>query len=621
MPSLKLPSMFSDHAVLQHSRQIPIWGWTEPGTPLTIAFRDQLVTTTAGPDGRFDTHFNSLAPGGPFEIVIQCGEEQTTLHDVLVGEVWLASGQSNMEWPLRESADADAHIAQAKHNRIRLLQIPQTAAETPSPDVQAQWANCTPETAANFSAVAFFFGKHLHQNLDVPVGLIQSAWGGTTCEAWTSRETLEADPALAQYARKPDAPVGPHQDPGISAEASSWMAPDLDQSDWRTMKLPQAWEFTGMNIDGAVWFRRTVQIPSHWVGQDLLLSLDSLDDFDHTFVNGQQVGHTGLETPNCWAFPRKYVIPAALVTSERLVIATRIFDQWGDGGFTGKPENLYLAPHHKLDERLSLAGDWLYRVELELEPRFPASAVAPMSLYNGMIAPLLPFPIAGAIWYQGESNVDRAFEYRRLFPAMINCWRNAWKDPFPFLFVLLAGWHAHPLEPGESQIAELRDAQLSALSLPATGAASAIDLGDIEDIHPRNKHDVGHRLALVALATHYGRDLEYSGPVLQNTEPLPNGARLSFSHADGLHARGGAPRGFTVAGDDGVFEWASMGVDGNTVIALHPRNLPVKCVRYNWSDNPLGNLYNSAGLPMLPFRTDNRSYTTAPDSEEYGRLG
>ena len=287
----------------------------------------------------------------------------------------------------------------------------------------------------------------------------------------------------------------------------------------------------------------------------------------------------------------------------------------------GKPERMYISPADDESDRISLEGTWNYKVELALEPRSPASAVVPTSLYNGMIAPLAPYSLAGVIWYQGESNEDRAFEYRTLFPTMIRCWREAWGSDVPFLFVLLAGFQAHSIEPGDSKIAELRDAQLSALSLPATAAASAIDLGDVEDIHPRNKRDVGYRLALAALARVYGRSIEYVGPTFERAELNGQEATLHFAHAEGLHVRGEKAEGFAVAGQDGVFRWAMARVEGQTVKLSSPDGSDISEVRYSWDDNPLGNLYSSAGLPMLPFRTDDRAYVTAPVAEEYGRLG
>lgn len=617
---LKLPCVFTDHAVLQHSREVPVWGWTQPGQLVTVLFRNGSASAVAGEDGRFSVQIATGTPGGPFELVIQAGEETLTVSDVLVGEVWLCSGQSNMEWRLRDSAGADDDIPQARHSQLRLLTIPQTAANTPQNEVAGAWSACTPEAAAAFSGVGYHFGQHLHQTLNVPVGLICSAWGGTTAEAWTSRERLEADSALAYLADVPEA-AGPHEDPGIAAEAAAWAEPAFDDAAWNAMQIPQAWEATGLNIDGAVWFRKTIEIPEAWAGKPLMLSLDVVDDFDRTFFNGVQVGATGMETASWWSVQRRYIVPGELVKAGRNVIAVRVFDQWGNGGLLGKAQGMFVSLASDESRRIELPGSWRYAVELALPPRSPASAVKPTSLYNGMIHPLAPFAMAGAIWYQGESNVDRAFEYRRLFPTMIQSWRSLWGDDFWFLFVLLAGWHAHPIEPGESQIAELRDAQLATLSLPRTAAASAIDLGDVEDIHPRNKRDVGLRLAMAALAKAYGQENAWTGPVFARLEKQGRQAVVHFEHADGLRMYGEEVRGFAVADAQGEFHWAKARVEGSSVVLECDAVERIEQVRYNWADYPQGNLYNAAGLPMLPFRTDDRAYITAPVAEQYGRLG
>lgn len=615
----RLPSVLTDHAVLQQSREVALWGWTEPGKRVTALFRGSSASAVAGKNGRFDLKLASGTAGGPFDLVFQVDGEAHVVHDVLVGEVWLCSGQSNMEWPLRDALGAADEIPQARHARIRLLQIPRTTATAPADDVPAQWAYCTPDNAAPFSAIGFFFGKHLHQQLDVPIGLISSNWGGTTAEAWTNKETLLAYPDLA-YLADPALAVGPHVDAGIAEHAATWMRPDLHTADWGTMTLPTAWEWTGLNIDGAVWFRREVEIPAAWAGRPLVLSLGIADDFDQAFFDGHFVGSTGLECPEPWSTRRRYPISAELATAGRHVIAVRVFDQWGDGGLLGPADQMYLAPADDESNRIDLRGAWQFKVELALPPRSPMGAPS-TTLYNGMIHPLIPHTIAGVIWYQGESNGSRAFEYRTLFPALIQSWRKAWKDDFAFLFVLLAGWHAHPTEPSEGQFAEVRDAQLSALALPRTAAASAVDLGDIEDVHPRNKKDVGLRLAKAALAICHGRQLEFSGPVFEAIELCGEQATLRFTHAQGMHARGDSVEGFAVAGADGQYFWASARIEENNVILSCPHVADIRTVRYAWADHPIANVYNAAGLPMMPFRTDDLAYTTAPVEEEYGRLG
>ena len=618
---LKLPSVFANHAVLQHSRSVPVWGWAQAGQRVTVLFRDQSASTIAEADGRFVVRIASGSPGRPFDLVFQAGEETVTVSDVLVGEVWLCSGQSNMAFLLRDSNGAEDEIAQARHSRLRLMTIQGTTANQPQSQVAGAWSCCTPESAAVFSGVGYHFGKRLHQSLSVPVGLIFCAVGGTTAENWTSRQALEGDPDLAHLADVEEIPV-PYVDAGIAPEAAGWSDAQLDEGAWKTMAIPQPLKSVGLEINGAVWFRKTIDVPERWAGKALVLSLDVIDDLDQTFFNGGKVGSTGLETPGFWSAPRRYTVPGELVKAGRNVIAVRAFDHWGtDGGMVGNAQKMFVAPVGDEGQRMELAGEWLYRVELALPLRLPRNDLNAMSLYNGMIHPLAPFPLAGAIWYQGEGNVSRAFEYRTLFPAMIRSWREAWGDDFWFLFVLLAGYNGYPVEPGESQIAELRDAQLATLALPRTAAASAIDLGDPGDIHPKNKKDVGERLAAAALGRCYGQKCEWTGPVLAKMEKLGQRAVLHFDHAEGLHVAGEDAKGFAAADVQGSFHWAKAEVQGNTVVLTCDAVGRIEQVRYNWSNCPQGNLYNAAGLPMMPFRTDDRPYTTAPVAEQYGRLG
>ncbi len=618
---LKLPCVFANHAVLQHSRTMSVWGWAEAGQRVTVLFRDQSASATAEADGRFSVRIASGSPGGPFDLVFQVGEETITVSDVLVGEVWLCSGQSNMAFLLRDSTGAEDEIAQARHSKLRLMTIQGTTANQPQSKVLGQWKCCTPESAAVFSGVGYHFGKRLHQSLSVPVGLIFCAVGGTTAENWTSRQALEADPDLAHLVDVAEIPV-PYVDAGIAPEAASWSEAQLDESEWKTMAIPQTLKSGGLEINGAVWFRKTIDVPERWAGKSLVLSLDVIDDFDQTFFNGVKVGSTGLETPSFWSLPRRYTLPGDLVKAGKNVIAVRVFDHWGlEGGMLGNAQKMFVALQDDEGQRIELAGEWVYRVELALPIRAPMNALNAMSLYNGMIHPLAPFALAGAIWYQGEGNVSRAFEYRTLFPAMIRSWREAWGDEFWFLFVLLAGYNGLVDKPGESKIAELRDAQVATLTLPRTAAASAIDLGDPGDIHPKNKKDVGERLAAAALGRCYGQKCEWTGPVLTTMEEHGQSAVLHFKHAEGLHVVGEEAKGFAVAGAQGEFHWAKAEVQGNTVVLSCDAVGRIEQVRYNWSDCPVGNLFNAEGLPMMPFRTDDRPYTTAPVAEQYGRLG
>jgi sialate O-acetylesterase len=633
--NIRLPALVGDNMVLQSGSKARLWGFAHPGERVTISMAGKSANGTADGKGRWEMWIGPLEAGGPFEMTI-AGQNTIVLRNVLVGEVWVASGQSNMEWQLQNSARGAEEVAQASHPLIHLFTVARTTSLEPRDDAPGRWVVCSPETAGTFSAVAYFFGRELNRTLNVPVGLIHSSWGGTPAEAWTSRQTLAANPELKPMidsfdtaaANAPDA-IRKYQaevtkwedehylpDPGNKGFDLGYARPDSSEEAWKTMRLPQAWETAGLDIDGAVWFRRALELPGEWAGKDLTLSLGAIDDFDTTYFNGFKIGATGRETPNHWMFPRKYTAPGRLVHAGRNVIAVRVFDHYGDGGFTGSATDMWIAPTGA--NPISLAGDWLYRIEMAVTPikvDFSTAPVAPAGagnpnsptvLYNAMLAPLTPYSIRGAIWYQGESNAGRARQYQRLFPAMIRNWREAWGEGnFPFLFVQLANFQARKAEPSESGWAELREAQMMTLREPETGMAVIIDIGEAGNIHPKNKQDVGHRLAVWALAKTYGRHVEFSGPLYQSQAVEGDKIRIRFSHGEGLRARDGGPvEGFAVAGSDGKFVWANARIEQDEVVVWsdivpHPQS-----VRYAWADNPAANLYNGAGLPASPFRTD-----------------
>lgn len=650
---LKLPAVFGDHMVLQREAPIPVWGWAASGADVEVTLGENAVTTTSGIDGRWRVALPAQPAGGPFELRVSSGRQELALKDVLIGEVWLCGGQSNMELPLRQARDPELEAASAADcPRLRFFTAGRVTARVPQEDVPGQWVVSEPETALAFSAVGFFFGRKLLQDLDVPVGLINSSWGGTVAQAWMPLSHLDANPALKHYAdyvhrlESPDALAQYreelaawetgifHKDEGIASAAKGWSQADLPGKGWDPVPVPGAWEQTlKLNIDGAVWFRYELDIPVAWAGRDLVLHLGPIDDFDQTFFNGHPVGGTGEETPNAHLVPRRYRIPSELVRSGRAVLAVRIFDRYGVGGFTAQnaSEMALVAPEGVIPERLPIAGTWRYRVERALVPKTPTCNAPvgpdnqnfPASLYNGMIAPLVPFGLRGVIWYQGESNADRvqAPEYNVLFPALINAWRDVWGrgsgtaegSAMPFYFVQLANFMARQAQPGESAWAVLREAQLRALVVRHTGMAVAIDIGEAGDVHPKNKQDVGLRLALNALAKTYGKHVPYSGPMFRRLTIRDNRAVLEFSHSGGgLVARGDVLHGFAVAGENRRFVWADAKIDttrgkghtADTVIVTSRRVPKPVAVRYGWADNPDCTLVNDAGLPASPFRTD-----------------
>jgi sialate O-acetylesterase len=620
--ALKLPALFSDHMVLQQKMSCPVWGWAKDGTSVTVEINGQKATAMAR-DGRWQVKLPALEAGGPYKLTVRTPESKIELNDVLVGEVWVCSGQSNMEWAVESSNNAKAEIATADYPKIRLFTVKQDIATTPQRDVTGQWAVCTPETVKDFSAVGYFFGRDLLKSGVKPIGLIHTSWGGTPAEAWTSMETLRNDsdftPILErekeavenkeQLERQFGSNMMDKRDPdNLMADTTTfekgWARANIDLAEWDTMDLPQKWEKVGLPLDGIVWFRREVTIPGTWAGQNLTLKLSAIDDWDITYFNDTKIGQTMRGAPRPHTVPRIYTVPGHLVKAGKNIIAVRVFDGRGGGGIypTQNPMQIGLT---ETGRPIDLTGPWHYRIECIRnlgagEKDFPAR------LYNAMIVPLVPYGIKGAIWYQGESNAGRAYQYRKLFAAMIQDWRKLWDiGDFPFYFVQLANYRERKVEPGDSDWAELREAQQMTLSLPNTGMAVIIDAGEADDIHPRDKQTVGKRLALIAGARDYGQDFEYSGPVYSSMAVEGNHIRLNFDHADsGLVAKDGPLTGFAVAGEDRKFYWADAAIEGKTIVVKSDKVATPVAVRYAWADNPACNLYNGADLPASPFRTD-----------------
>jgi sialate O-acetylesterase len=629
---VRLPAIISDNVVLQQGTKVRIWGNAKPGERVTVTFQNKSTETVGDAQGRWQVFIGPLKNGGPAELTVN----SLTIKNVLVGEVWLCSGQSNMEWPLANTIGAAETMAQANYPEIRMFRVEHHTSAEPLTDLEGHWIVTTPDEVAHFSAVGYFFGRELYQHLKVPIGLINSSWGGTPAEAWTSHDALvsspELKPILDRYESSLNMPAQAKEayaqavaqweeknlyiDAGNKGEALGYADPATATTDWSKMDLPQQFETAGLLIDGAVWFRRVLELPESWAGKDLVLNLTPIDDQDVTYFNGKKVGSIGRETPNSYMIPRKYVVPGSLVHGGRNVIAVRVFDSAGEGGFS-RGGAMSIAPKGAAEsEVISLRGAWDYKVELALEPKHPdwgsrpeAVGVSnqnnPSVLYNAMIAPLVPFAIRGAIWYQGESNAGRAYQYRTLFPIMIRNWRSAWGHEFPFYFVQLANWHASKAEPDESDWAELREAQTMTLREPQTGMAVTIDIGDENDIHPRNKVDVGRRLAAWALAGTYGQKIVPSGPLFERFTIEGEKVRIRFKYGGGLKTSdGGVVKGFAIAGEDRRFVWAEARIDGDAVVVWSPKVLKPVAVRYAWADNPVANLYNGAGLPASPFRTD-----------------
>lgn len=654
---VRLPSIISDNMVLQKSAKVPIWGWADAGEAITVKLNDRTATATAGEKGKWMVFLDlSASEKGPFELTVS-GANTLVVKNVLVGQVWLASGQSNMEVPLGTAVPAQAAIATANFPEIRQYTTLHNTAYRPDLDYKessARWVICSPETAVNFSAVGFFFAREIHQQVGGPVGIINSSWGGTRAEDWTSAEALGELPDFkkAMDALRPLAEKTTDADLEKTREAHAlwvktafpadvpdaeltrdWANADFDDSDWKTMRLPGAVEQRGLkDFEGSIWFRKEFTLTAEQAGQDLTIPFGTIDDFDTTYINGQLLAKNDTDLEWSWFTFRVYTIPAKLLRAGRNVIAIRVFDRDETGGIGVWSTKESLKVYAGSEPLFSIAGDWKYKIEKQLPAvdhekvwaTDPRPRPGPALIYNGRIAPIMPYAIAGVIWYQGESNDGQAYQYRYLFPAMITDWRTQWKraggqETIPFLFVQLHNFICQYDEPDDAAgWAVVRESQQAALKLPDTGTVQAIDTGDNpHNIHPRNKLDVGHRLALVALAKVYGKDIEYSGPLFETMKIEGNQVIINFTHATGLHAGRFQPeekvKGFAICGADHKFVLADAVIDGQKVIISSQRVPEPIAVRYAWVNNPATNLYNEAGLPASPFRTDAFRVVTQPE--------
>ncbi len=635
MADVKLASIFTDNMVLQRDMPVPVWGTASPGEELSVSFGGQVKSAKAGPDGKWRLALDPLQMSKEPRALSVKGSSSLVLKNVLVGEVWICAGQSNMAFHLYEAKDGKEEAAKARLPEMRFFQVSESTTSQPQESCVGSWSVCTPETAGKFSAVGFFFGRGLYEKLDVPVGLIESAWGGTPIEAWTPIDKFEG-PDMQKYVElykkhsawsKEDVErlneealqKARQEDKGNEGEKSGWQNPDAGSEGWRAVKMPHRIHMDSEigPINGSVWYRRKVEIPAEWAGAEIVLKLGVTSQLDTVYFNGTKAGGTGRETKNYAKIQRSYKIPGSLVKAGSNTIAVRIFNECDDGGMLGPAKAMEIEG--KDARKISLADEWQFRIETKL-PRvrasYPRVFCTPSYLYNAMIAPLIPFAIKGAIWYQGEQNTTPGGgrEYRKLLPGMISAWREKWgQGDFPFCFVQLPNFMPKQANPSESEWSELREAQLMTLSLPNTGMAVAIDLGEEKDVHPKNKKDVGARLALAARALAYGERTEFSGPLYKRMKIEGSSVRISFSHAEsGLESRGGEKlKGFAICGADSKFVWADARIEGSEVMVWSDAVKAPSAVRYAWGNSPDCDLYSKAGLPASPFRTDADSHGKA----------
>ena len=609
--------VFGSHMVLQRDKPNAIWGWTTPGEKVTVSILKVKETATADATGKWMVRIKPPKVGGPYRVSI-FGSQSVDLDDVLVGDVYICSGQSNMEMGISQVKDAKTEIANANNPNIRLFAVPKVPSLTPKQFVKADWLPCTSENIVKggwggFSAVAYFFGRDMNKELNVPIGLIHTSWGGTPAEAWTSAEGIapvkdfqkqvDAVTEMAKPGAMHTADMIENWAKGIDGDSSGV---DVNDSTWEKVQLPNRFGRIGLaQHRGEVWFRKTIDLPNPLPAGDAQLTTGSNDGIDINYVNGVRTDF-GSSVLN-W---RNKPVPAGVLKPGKNVIAIRFVGTNGpNAGFTyGGIDGLNLRIG---GERYSLMGDWQMKKGFELKGATPMPALVednpnwPTTLYNGMMAPLMPMAIKGALWYQGESNVGRGEQYSRLLPAMITDWRKGFgQGDFPFFAVQLANYGGQHDEPINSGWAELREAQVTGVSrVKNADYACIVDIGEGKDIHPKNKQDVGHRLALKALRMEFNKGGESSGPTFKSAKPLGQSILVTFDHANGLEMHAGKNSGFQVAGADGKFVWADATIQGNSVVLAGPGVNEPLFARYAWDDDPIVTLFNNEGLPAVPFRT------------------
>ncbi|AKD05471.1 9-O-acetylesterase [Pontibacter korlensis] len=615
---MKLPRLISDGMVLQRDAEAKVWGWASPGEKVSLTFQKKKYNATAGKDGKWHITLPPQKAGGPYQMAFKASNE-VVVKDILFGDVWVCSGQSNMELTMERVQDKYADIiAQTNNPNIRHFEVPDKYNfKKPNADVESgSWQPATPENILKFSAVAYFFAKDLYAQYKVPVGLINSALGGSPAEAWISEEALKEFPGYYKQAQqfKNDALIDSIEtkDKALSNQWYSklnqndvglkqgWAEADFDDEDWSQMTLPGYWADEALgNVNGVVWFRKEINVPKSMAGKPAKLLLGRIVDADEVYINGKKVGNTTYQYP-----PRRYMFSEDVLKEGKNTIAVRVTSNGGRGGFVlDKPYELLVG-----DQSIDLKGEWKYKLGAQMEPTPGQTFVRwkPVGLYNAMVAPLTDYRIKGVIWYQGESNIKNPAEYTALMSKLISDWRKQWKQgDFPFIFVQLANFMEPKSTPEKSNWAALRQAQLETLAVPSTGMAVTIDAGEWNDIHPLDKKTVGERLALQARKLAYNdKKVVASGPLLQSVQAQGNKLVLTFANTgSGLATSDNRPlKHFAIAGKDKKFVWANADIQGDRVVVWSDRVADPVFIRYAWADNPEGaNLYNKEGLPASPF--------------------
>ena len=609
--------IFGDNMVLQRGKANIIWGWSDPGDKIQVEIAGKSASGIAAADRRWELKIQPPRVGGPYTMMIK-GNQTVEFHNVLVGDVWLCGGQSNMQVSLRFARNGEDEVKGANYPDIRYFTVAGQPAYHHTDVVEGAWKVVSPETADRISAVAYYFARKVQQEIHVPIGLVVDALGGTPAEAWTSaaalrplhdfdiplvelqRLTAEGAPEYGNYVMH----WYDQYDVGIKG---NWASPDFDDLAWTSVNIPGGFSELGVPDTPAVaWFRKDIVLPDPLPTGRALLFLGSIERMDTAYINGTVIG------ASAWVEnPRVYFIHDGVLKPGKNVIAIRVFKTKPQGGFLGKPEELRLMLGDKTS--ISLAGKWKGQLSVDARPPHPLPIgfenwpVMPSVLYEGMLAPIAPLSITGALWYQGEQNSERGFQYRRILPAMIADWRKLFhQGDFPFYIVSLPAFGHRSETPIDDAWAETRESQaLTATRVRNSCLAVTIDTGDPDNLHPKDKLPVGERLAFCALAKHYHKHVIYSGPTLASVKRMPDSIRLRFAHTDGgLVMRGPKLGEFEIAGEDRKWYWADAHIEVRTIVVSSPLVPNPKEVRYAWQSNPAATLFNGAGLPAAPFRTD-----------------
>lgn len=609
------PNFVADGMVLQRDVKLPIWGWASPGEKVTVHFQKQVKTTTASKDGSWRIYLDPIQAGGSYTMTLE-GKNKLIFKDILVGDVFLASGQSNMEFTTYSVNNSKDEMLKADFSQIHYFRAGLNVANKPIDTLSGQWKAVSPETVGNLSGVAYFFARELYLKKKIPIGIIVCAWGGSVAESWTNAEALQSFPEF----KKPLEDLKTAQDwhktftdyeKNLKAfkESKQGLEKDVHQNnyadgDWKETEFPFELKTMGLadNYGNNIWLRKKITIdPSFNVEKKVSLFLGKTNGEITVYVNGIEIQNREETPDGNW-----FIIPQNVLQKGENQIAIKFLEIW-NGNIGELGQNVILKNE---DSHLNINGKWKFNSKIEFPiPPYVSCNYTPSTIYNAMIAPLIPYALKGVIWYQGESNADRATQYQTLFPALIEGWRKQWNADFPFLFVQLANFKEDKKQPADYQWAALREAQQMTLKVPKTGMAVTIDIGDVNDIHPKNKQDVGKRLALVAEKVIYdNNEIVYSGPTFKEFKTVNDSIVVEFTNVGtGLKVKDqyGYVKGFAIAGNDKVFKWAKGYQNGNTLILYNETIKNPTAVRYDWGNSPDGNIYNKEGLPAVPFRTDN----------------